>query len=107
MSIQNQGKATRGSQFWLQKLVNEQPEALNKAIGNVAPVLAGQTIEWVSPLASEGYREYRDHAFLKKLGVELTERPLNSFWPRGGPVWDGLARTSAGVPLDRGQITYS
>lgn len=99
MSIQNQGKATRGSQFWLQKLVNEQPEALNKAIGNVAPVLAGQTIEWVSPFASEGYREYRDHAFLKKLGVELTERPLNSFWPRGGPVWDGLARTSAGEVL--------
>ena len=65
----------------------------------MAPALAGQTIEWVSPLASEGYREYRDHAFLKKLGVQLTERPLESFWPKGGPVWDGLARTSAGEVL--------
>jgi hypothetical protein len=57
MSIQNQGKAARGSQFWLQKLANEQPEALNNAIVNVVPSLAGQTIEWVSPLASESYCE--------------------------------------------------
>jgi hypothetical protein len=41
MSIQSQGKATCKSQFRLQKLVNEQPEVLNKAIGNVAPALAG------------------------------------------------------------------
>jgi hypothetical protein len=99
MSIQNQGKAARGSQFWLQKLVNERPEAFNKAIGDAAPALAGQTIEWVSPLASENYREYRDLAFLKKLDVQLPERPLDKFWPRGGPVWDGLARTSAGEVL--------
>jgi hypothetical protein len=99
MSVQNQGKAARGSQFWLQKLVNEQPETLNNAIVAVAPALEGQTLEWVSPLSSEGYREYQDHAFLKKLGVELTKRPLESFWPKGGPVWDGLARTSAGDVL--------
>ena len=84
MSIQNQGKATRGSQFWLQKLINEQPEALNNAIVDVAPALAGQMIEWVSPLASEGYCEFRDRAFLKKLGVQLTERPLESFGPKEG-----------------------
>ena len=47
MSIQNQGKAARGSQFWLQKLTNEQPEILNNAIVTAAPALAGQTIEWV------------------------------------------------------------
>ena len=55
MPIQKRGKADRGSQFWLQKLVNEQPETLNNAIVTVGPALAGQTIEWVSPLASEGY----------------------------------------------------
>ena len=103
MSIQNQGKAARGSQFWLQTLANEEPEILNKAIVKAAPALTGQTIEWVSPLVSEGYREYRDQAFLKKLGVRLTERPLDSFWPRRGPVWDGLARTSAGEVLLVGQ----
>jgi len=76
VSDQNQGKAARGSQFWLQKFVNDQPELLNNAIVGVASALAGRTIEWVSPLSSEGYREYQDQAFLKKLGVQLTERPL-------------------------------
>lgn len=99
MSIQNQGKAARGSQFWLQTLVNENPEILNKAIVKAAPALKGQTIEWVSPLASEGYREYRDEVFLKKLDVGLTKCPLDEFWPKRGPVWDGLARTSAGEIL--------
>jgi len=99
MSVQNQGKATRGSQFWLQKFINGQPEVLNNAFVDIAPALARQTIEWVSPLSSEDYREYQDQAFLKKLGVQLTERPLESFWPKGGPVWDGLARTSAGEVL--------
>ena len=32
MTVQNHGKATRGSQFWLQKLINEQPEALNSPL---------------------------------------------------------------------------
>ena len=41
MSVQNQGKADRESQFWLQKLINEQPEVLNKAIVDVALALAG------------------------------------------------------------------
>ena len=99
MSGDKHGKATRGSQLWLQRFVNERPEALNKAIIDVAPKLAGQTIEWVSPLAGEGYAEYKDQAFLKKLGVQLTKKPLESFWPKRGPVWDGLARTSGGEVL--------
>jgi hypothetical protein len=49
---------------------DEQPEAFNNAIVDVAPALAGQTIESVCPLASEGYREYWDQTFLNKLGVE-------------------------------------
>ena len=60
MSGDKKGKAKRGSQLWLQKFVNEQPKALNKAIIDVAPALAGQTIEWVSPLASQHYAEYKD-----------------------------------------------
>jgi len=90
----DQGKAARGSQFWLQKLVNEQPDILNNAIIEVAPAFADKTVEWVSPLASEGYAEYRDLAFLEKLGIQLNERALADFWPNGGPVWDGLARIS-------------
>jgi hypothetical protein len=48
---------------------DEQPEA-NNTIVDVALALAGQTIESVCPLASEGYRERRDQTFLNKLGVE-------------------------------------
>jgi hypothetical protein len=46
----------------------------------------------------DDYAEYRDRAFIERLGVTLEQTPLNAFWPRGGPVWDGLART------DRGQV---
>jgi hypothetical protein len=91
-----EGKAARGSQYWLQRFVNEQPTILSDAIKREAPALVHQSIEWLSPLASERYREYQDQAFLEKLGVKLTQRPLESFWPKGGPVWDGLARTSKG-----------
>ena len=34
--------------------------------------------------------------FLDRLGVALNTRALAEFWPRGGPWWDGLARTSEG-----------
>ncbi len=90
------GRAERGSQFWLQTLVKDDPDALNEAILAEASDLSGQTIAWVSPLAAEDYREYQDQAFLAKLGLSPNRRPLEDFWPKGGPVWDGLARTSGG-----------
>jgi hypothetical protein len=93
---QQAGKAERGSQFWLQTLVNEQPALLDGAIKEAAPSLADQTIQWLSPLASDGYREYQDTAFLDRLGIQLAKRPLDRFWPKGGPVWDGLARSENG-----------
>jgi hypothetical protein len=89
------GKATRGSQFWLQTFVNEHADILDRAIFQAADSLKGRTIIWVSPLEADKYREYRDQTFLKKLGVKLTKRNLDSFWPKRGPRWDGLARTSA------------
>lgn len=92
----NHGKASRGSQLWLQRLVNSQPELLNAAIINAAPQLSGQNLGWVSPLAAENFKEYQDQAFLEKLAVELPSRSLRSFWPKHGPVWDGLARSSGG-----------
>jgi len=91
-----EGRAERGSQYWLQKLVNEQPELLNRHITNELNSLEGKSIEWLSPLASENFGEHRDQAFLEKLGIDLPERALSEFWPAGGPVWDGLARTDGG-----------
>ena len=58
-----------------------------------------ESIEWLSPLESEDFIEYRDHAFLERLGLSPQRRNLSDFWPGRGPVWDGLARTSTGRSL--------
>jgi hypothetical protein len=65
---------------------------LNEGIG-LGPV------EWRSPLADDGYAEYRDQAFLDRLGVTLSKRHLNDFWPPGGPQWDALGRAVSGEPV--------
>jgi hypothetical protein len=54
-------------------------------------------LEWLCPLRSSGYREYRDLDALKALGVPVSvQHSLADFWPRRGPVWDGLARSASG-----------
>jgi hypothetical protein len=85
-----QPSATRGSQHWLQRFVETCPARLDSAIGLGA-------LEWLSPLESDDFSEYRDAGFLQRLGVELAKRPLVTFWPTGGPVWDGLARAQNGA----------
>lgn len=71
----------KGSLRWIQYLVNQHPEVLNEAIG-LGPV------EWRYPLAADDYSEYRDQAFLDRLGVVLAKRQLSDFWPSGGPQSD-------------------
>jgi hypothetical protein len=65
---------------------------LNEAIG-LGPV------EWRSPRADDGYAEYRDQAFLDRLGITLSKRRLDDFWPAGGPQWDGLGRAQSGEAI--------
>ncbi len=89
MSRIAQQKATKGSQKWLQQMVEATPARLDSAVG------LGK-LEWLSPLASDDWAEYGDAAFLERLGLDLPKRPLDSFWPQGGPVWDGPARPAFG-----------
>jgi hypothetical protein len=91
-----QQKAEKGSQRWLQILVNEKPEILNSLICSSLSFVENEFIEWRSPLKSDGYAEYRDQAFLDRLGITLEKAPLQQFWPKGGPQWDALARSSSG-----------
>jgi hypothetical protein len=56
-------------------------------------------LEWLSPLEGDAFSEYSDAAFLDRLGISLDKRALSDFWPHGGPVWDGLARTVGGEPV--------
>jgi hypothetical protein len=91
-----EGPALSGSKRWLQTAVNRCPDRMDGAIADAIGLTSSKTIEWVSPLESDAFREYRDQEFLDRLGVTLTSRDLGEFWPRLGPQWDGLARTSDG-----------
>jgi hypothetical protein len=90
----SKGLAMKGSQKWLQLLVKEHKPIIFTEIAQEIPHLNLNNldqIEWLSPLEKDGYVEYSDSAFIEKLQVELNHKPMVDFWPRGGPVWDGLA----------------
>jgi hypothetical protein len=84
-----QSPGNRGSQRWIQRAIELAPRELSDAIG-CGPV------EWRSPLVSDEYAEYRDQAFLDRLGITLQKRSLESFWPVGGPQWDALGVARSG-----------
>ena len=86
-------EASRGSQKWVQKLINEKPILLNLEIREI---LGEDEIHWLSPIKSDDYAEYRDEAFLELLGVNLDLVSLSEFWPKQGPQWDALGKSSGG-----------
>jgi len=73
----------------MQWFVNHAPQVLDELIG-LGP------IDWRSPLQDDDFAEYRDSAFLKRIGAAPGRRPLDAFWPRGGPQWDALGRAQSG-----------
>jgi hypothetical protein len=94
------GRAFAGSQRQIQYYVNEAPDKLQEAISNVLSIPSD--IRWVSPLCSDQYREYKDSAFLRAVGLYELRDKLTDFWPSGGPVWDALGvvqRVGTGVLL--------
>jgi len=48
-------------------------------------------LEWVSPVKSARFAEYRDADFLRQLGLGHLVDALRKFWPDNGPCWDALA----------------
>lgn len=87
-----QVKGKKGSLKWIQQIVNEYPDVLNKQINDSLGFRKKQSIEWLSPKAEDDYAEYRDQAFLDLLGIELSKTKLKDFWPQRGPQWDALGR---------------
>jgi hypothetical protein len=85
--------ATRGSQKWIQETVNNHPHLLAEKSDQIVP----GPVQWLSPLASDDYAEYRDEASLELLGIDEPARPLREFWPARGPQWDALGKTSEGA----------
>lgn len=86
-----QPPGTKGSLKWLQRAVACRPDLLQPA--------ALPPLVWVSPLAGDDFAEYRDAAFLARLGLGHLAPALAGFWPRRGPQWDALARFDGGVVL--------
>ena len=94
-----EGKATKGSQKWLQYLINCRSELINIDIASSVPDIDSDDIVWLSPVEEDDYSEYRDRAFLERLELHLDKVALSDFWPRGGPVWDGLSRAGSHIFL--------
>jgi hypothetical protein len=86
----------KGSQKWLQEIINTCPDYLNRLIQQKLTSLSGQEICWKSPLKQDEYAEYRDTDFLKQIRLADLSEKLNHFWPKIGPQWDALGKTSDG-----------
>lgn len=95
MSRHAYGPARRGSQLWIQRTVNDVPEVF--ADHFEGPI--DKPIEWLSPLETDDFAEYRDQDVLDLLGVTPSRVALSDYWPLGGPQWDALGRTASGQPI--------
>ena len=91
-----QPKADKGSQKWIQILVNQRTDKINNKIKIGLALPDNETIEWLSPLEDKNYVEYKDADFLIKLGIDPEKVKLFEFWPKSGPRWDALAKSSSG-----------
>ena len=91
--------ATAGSRKWLQVLINDRREILDRKIVEASGGKIRGEIEWRSPRRSDAWAEYRDQAFLDLLEIRLTKRSLADFWPAGGPRWDALGCAKKNVIL--------
>jgi len=91
-----QPEGTKGSLKWIQKLVNERPDLINQQIAQAINLRKDDNINWLSPLSSDEYAEYRDASFTQRLDITLGGRSRASFWPNRGPQWDALGKTDSG-----------
>ncbi|NIR64498.1 MAG: hypothetical protein GWN76_10865 [candidate division Zixibacteria bacterium] len=80
----------------MQIIVNYNSRHLNDLLRPEMHLNSQDDIEWLSPLRGDSYAEYKDGDILNIFKISLLNRSLETFWPRGGPVWDGLAKTSRG-----------
>ena len=62
MSRIPQHLAAKGSQKWIQKLVNEKPDLLNSPLITQLDLADTEKITWLSPTADDEYAEYQDQA---------------------------------------------
>lgn len=71
--------ATKGSQKWIQILVNQKTDYLNNQIKTSLSLPMTEEIQWRSPLAIDNYVEYKDEGFLDALGIQPVKAKLADF----------------------------
>lgn len=91
--VDDQGRAFAGSQLQLQIYVSRRESEITAsvitALGNAGAYF--EDIRWVCPVEHERFTEACDGVFLDALELSDLRPNLKSFWPAGGPRWDGLA----------------
>lgn len=96
MARVEQAEGSRGSLRSIQRYVNHAAEALDTEISRCSGGKVAGPVEWRSPLSADGFAEYSDRDFLDLLELKLLNRSLEDFWPKRGPQWDALGRSSNG-----------
>lgn len=86
----------RGSLRWIQLLAEQRPDLCDAQLRAQGALADGDSLQWLSPRCDDDWAEYRDAAFLHRIGHTELAEALRDFWPRGGPQWDGLARDAGG-----------
>ena len=90
MSNTSNERATKGSKFWMQKIVND-----DSLRARLEEMLDGKIFHWYSPLQAESYKEYQlkePKIFSEALGLSREEFKMKfSFWPTNQPHWDSIA----------------
>jgi hypothetical protein len=87
-----QREGTKGSLKFIQQLITRKPAHLAQHLATIGVIPSGAPVMWLSPLAEDQWAEYRDEAFLQRIGHPALAADLKSFWPARGPQWDGLAK---------------
>ena len=98
MSNTSNERATKGSKFWMQAIVND--ELLTTRLETL---LGEQNLRRFSPLEAESFKEYQlkePKIFSDVLGLLRDEfREKFSFWPTNQPHWDAIAASADGKIL--------
>ena len=85
-----QKDGTKGSLRFIQQLVSQNPDLFHRRLQEQGAVPEETSVRWVSPLKDDAWSEYRDAAFLERIGHPELAPALKAFWPTRGPQWDGL-----------------
>ena len=89
-------QATKGSKFWIQKIVND--DSLRTRLEEI---LNEKSLHWYSPLQAESFKEYQLKESKISTGVfGLSREEFRikfSFWATNQPHWDAIATSIDGT----------